>query len=251
MSTLARGVSKLSEKPRSKGRTFRGQSGDERKAERQQRLIQAGIAVFGARGFHTVTVREICAAAKLTERYFYESFENMSELFIAVFADVNLTLKNMVLRAIMQAPREPLALIEAYLRAYFGFIQEDPTRSRIIGFEALAVNAQVRVHVERAIEDYANTVRGFMLLMFPTLLSDSRLSADLVSHGMVGANIYIAERWVREDFRTPFDEVIEANMVIYRSFTERVKGLLATPPAPAPAPEPAGKASGRSKKERA
>src|SRR5690606_15596861 len=97
MSTLARGVVKVSEKPGKNSRTFRGQSTDERKAERKARFIEAGIRVFGERGFHATTVREICGAAKLTERYFYESFENMSQLFIAVFADVNLTLKNQVL----------------------------------------------------------------------------------------------------------------------------------------------------------
>ncbi len=236
----------MSEKPGKNSRTFRGQSTDERKAERKTRFIEAGIRVFGERGFHATTVREICGAAKLTERYFYESFENMSQLFIAVFADVNLTLKNQVLRAIMMAKREPLELIEAYLRAYFGFVREDAARSRIIGFEALAVNAEVRVHVERAIEDYANTVRGFMLLMFPTLLTDPRLSAELVSHGMVGANIYIAERWAREDFRTPFDKVIEANMLIYRSLTDQVKDLLSTPlPAVPEPPKPTSR--GKSK----
>ncbi len=229
----------MTEKPRKNARTFRGQSSDERKAERRARFIEAGVRVFGTKGFHAATVREICGTAKLTERYFYESFENMSQLFVAVFASVNLALKNRVVQAMMTGGREPLALIEAYLLAYFGFIREDPVRSKIIGFEALAVNAEVRVHVERAIEDYANTVRGFMSMMFPTLLSDPRLNAELVSHGMVGANIYIAERWAREGFKTPIEQVIEGNMLIYRSLTEQIKGVIGSPlPVEAPKPAP-------------
>jgi AcrR family transcriptional regulator len=214
---------KVSEKPGKNSRTFRGRSTEERKLERRQRLIQAGIVVFGRSSYHDVTVREVCAEAKLTERYFYESFENMPALFMAVFAEVNLTLKNAVLRAIMFAQREPLALAEAYLRAYFTFIREDPKRARIVGFAALEVNPQVRQFVERAIEDYANTVRGFMTLLYPAASTDPRVSLDLVSYGMVGANTYFAERWIAEDFKTPIDVVVTTNLMLYRSLADQMK----------------------------
>jgi AcrR family transcriptional regulator len=226
-------------------RTFKGQSQEERKAERRRRLLEAGISAFGERGYHAVTVRELCAEAKLTERYFYESFENMPTMFMAVFAEVNLLLRNEVMKAIMLAPKDPLSLAEAYLRAYFTFIREDPKRARIIGFSALAVNAQVRLFVEKAIEDYANMVRGFMLLLHPTLVNDPRLSAELLSHGLVGANLYMAERWIREEFKTPMEDVIATNMLLYRTLADQVKSTLAT--LPVVAEDGTGKGGTRSK----
>ena len=63
--------SKVSVMSSSNRRTFKGQSQEERKAERRRRLIEAGINAFGERGYHAVTVRELCAEAQLTERYFY------------------------------------------------------------------------------------------------------------------------------------------------------------------------------------
>lgn len=227
----------------SNSRTFKGQSQEERKAERRRRLLEAGVAAFGERGYHAVTVRELCAEAKLTERYFYESFENMPTMFMAVFAEVNLALKNEVLKAIMLAPKDPMSLAEAYLRAYFIFIREDPKRARIIGFSALAVNPQVRIFVEKAIEDYANMIRGFMLLLHPTLASDARLNSELLSHGMVGANTYMAERWIREDFKTPLEEVVATNMLLYRTLADQVKSTLQL--LPVVPDDGAGKSTGR------
>jgi AcrR family transcriptional regulator len=223
MSTWPEVVANVSEKPAKNSRTFRGQSGEERKQERRKRLIEAGVLAFGSRSYHDVTVREVCAGAKLTERYFYESFQNMPALFMEVFAEVNLTLKNAVLRAIMFAPREPLALAEAYLRAYFTFIREDPKRARIVGFAALEVNQQVRQFVERAIEDYANTVRSFMMLLYPAASNDPRFTMDLLSYGIVGSNTYIAERWIAENFKTPIEVVVSTNLLLFRSIAEQVK----------------------------
>ena len=60
----------------------------------------------------------------------------MPTMFMSVFAEVNMLLKNEVLKAIMLSPKDPMALAEAYLRAYFVFIREDPKRARIIGFSA-------------------------------------------------------------------------------------------------------------------
>src|ERR1700742_1768346 len=66
-------------------RKFRGVAPEDRKAERHLRLLEAGIEAYGTRGFHAVGVRDVCGLAKLTERYFYESFENREALFLAVY----------------------------------------------------------------------------------------------------------------------------------------------------------------------
>ena len=54
-----------------RGRRYRGVSEEARQAERRQRFVEAGLTVFGSRGYHSSTVRSICAEAGLTERYFY------------------------------------------------------------------------------------------------------------------------------------------------------------------------------------
>ena len=71
------------------GRRYRGVSEAARQAERRQRFIEAGLTVFGSRGYHSSTVRSICSEAGLTERYFYESFANSEDLLCVVYEHVN------------------------------------------------------------------------------------------------------------------------------------------------------------------
>src|SRR5690606_9237384 len=67
------------------GRRFRGVAADERRRQRRQQLLDAGLKCFGTVGFRAAGVRDICAEAQLTERYFYESFKNREALFLAVY----------------------------------------------------------------------------------------------------------------------------------------------------------------------
>src|ERR1700733_12132177 len=68
---------------------WRGQSPAQRSAVRCQQLLAAGLEVFGTCGWQQSTVRGICAAAGLSERYFYESFTSRDELLPAVYDDLN------------------------------------------------------------------------------------------------------------------------------------------------------------------
>ena len=70
---------------KTKERQFKGLSLTERKQARREKLIEAGIEAYGTHGFFAVTVKDICNEAKLTERYFYESFKKSDELFQTIF----------------------------------------------------------------------------------------------------------------------------------------------------------------------
>src|SRR5689334_11890446 len=66
-------------------RTYGGVSALERIAARRQKLLDAGLALFGTQGFAATGVKDVCRQAGLTDRYFYESFANSEALFLAVF----------------------------------------------------------------------------------------------------------------------------------------------------------------------
>ncbi len=55
-------------------RRYGGKTTTERRAERRERLLDAGLALFGTQGFATVTIEALCAEAGLNPRYFYEQF---------------------------------------------------------------------------------------------------------------------------------------------------------------------------------
>src|SRR5262245_62037730 len=70
-------------------RQYGGHSAEERRLARRERLIEAAIRVYGKVGYRTATVKAVCEAAELTERYFYESFASSEALLIAAFETVS------------------------------------------------------------------------------------------------------------------------------------------------------------------
>ncbi len=60
----------------------------DRQALRRSELITAGVTLLGGPEGPSLTVRAVCRAAGLTERYFYESFSDRDEFVRAVYDDV-------------------------------------------------------------------------------------------------------------------------------------------------------------------
>src|SRR5262245_30805543 len=107
-------------------RHFRGVSPEERQAQRRARIVEAGIELFGVKGFHGVGVRDVCAAAKLTERYFYESFENREALFLTVYQEAARRIRVAVAEAHAKAEPEAVAVARAGLEATLRGFRDDP-----------------------------------------------------------------------------------------------------------------------------
>ena len=83
--TASEQIQQNSDHNKTKERQFKGLSLSERKQLRREKLIEAGIEAYGTHGFFAVTVKDICNEAKLTERYFYESFKKVSNCFKPFF----------------------------------------------------------------------------------------------------------------------------------------------------------------------
>ena len=199
-----------------KRRTYAGLSPEARQQQRRERLIQAGIEAFGTRGYHAVTVREICAEAQLTERYFYESFPSLEKLFAAVYATVSLELKQATLGVLGKPVGEPLQLAEAALRVFFEFVMQDARRARILLIEAVGIGQEIHRLAYRNTRDYAELLRGFIELLFPQAAS-AGLKPELLSTGLIGANIHIATKWFQDGFRAPLEEVLHNTLALYQA----------------------------------
>lgn len=215
-------------------RAFRGIAHEDRLQLRREQLIEAGIEAFGTRGYHAVTVREICAGARLTERYFYESFHTLEDLFVVVYAHLNGQLKQATLTALALAPRQVPALAEAALRVLLTFIHDDPRRARIILIDAVAVGHDVQKLAAEINRDYTELLRGFIDTLFPRA-KEMGANVDIIAAGLLGANIHIATQWVRGGFVTPMEEVLHNNLAIYLAmsayFGEAAGGTTVAPAA--------------------
>lgn len=117
-------------------RSWRGVSADERQAQRRQQLVDAGLEVIGTQGWANTTVRAVCRAAGLTERYFYQAFDERDALLIAVYDQVVADGVAVVLQAIGTAPRSFAATVRAVIAAGVDFVTDDPRRGRLLAVES-------------------------------------------------------------------------------------------------------------------
>ncbi|MCZ0728434.1 TetR/AcrR family transcriptional regulator [Mycolicibacterium iranicum] len=96
---------------------------EDRQALRRDELIAAGIGLLGSPGGPNLTVRAVCKAAGLTERYFYESFADRDEYVAAVYDDV--------CAAAMSTLMESESMRDAVER-FVALMIDDPARGRVL-----------------------------------------------------------------------------------------------------------------------
>lgn len=200
--------------PTASRRRYGGVPPEERQRQRRIKLIEGATEVFGTKGFHAATVREVCVAAHLTERYFYESFKTLSDLFIAVYVDMRQQLMDRTLNVLAKADQQPVELVESSLRVFLEFIKEDPRRGQVMLVDALGINNEVaRISGDTA-RDYGHLVRArLMSMVSPEAVQD--IDIGLLADGMVGLNILLAARWMQDGFKTPLDKVVRTNTLPY------------------------------------
>lgn len=178
------------------GRTYGGMSQAERKQQRRQQFLQAGLDIFGSDGFRQATVRGICRAAGLTDRYFYAEFGNIQNLLTAVYEDRMTDIRNQVIqRLAAKQNSDPQQLIVAALDAYYSALQ-DPRVARVCMVELEGVSPEVDQLYHSYINSFADILLQFMRNITPQWqYSDSE--ASIMTIAMVGAMRQAATYWLR------------------------------------------------------
>lgn len=196
-------------------RSYGGVGPEERKAERRRRLLDAALVVFGQHGYHDATVRQVCTEARLTERYFYESFKGMSELFQALYTKLNSELMPQTMAALAAAPYEPMALVEAALHAFYGYIQNNPARARVLLIDTVSINTRTTDAAIDVVRDYSGLLRQFISALYPDLPTLD-VEVGLTIAGLIGSTIHVATHWARGGFNKSLDQVVAAGLMPYQ-----------------------------------
>jgi AcrR family transcriptional regulator len=127
-------------------RPYGGRLAEERRAARRTALLEAGLEVLGTQGAQAATVRAVCRQAGLSTSYFYESFANPEELFLAVFDHVVGDHDLRMSQRILKADGDLRASIAAAVHA-LADILEDPRAIRIVFLEAWGSEALMQRRV--------------------------------------------------------------------------------------------------------
>lgn len=199
-------ISKLSKKPSS--RTYGGLTEQERINARRERFLEAGLEVFGTIGLRGATVRVLCKEAGLTERYFYESFQDAEALFCAVYDKQMTQFSQFFLTQIPDMPRELEERIRMALGLYFTAMR-DSKMVRVLYLEAM-------VGSQNVVAKHHTTTRVYTDLLAHLIRSDNPdidISHDFavcVGTAVNGACSSMAVQWMMDDYSTPQELLVEA-----------------------------------------
>jgi len=194
-------------------RAYRGVSPEQRRADRREKLIAAAIAVYGERGYRQATVKAVCEAAGLTERYFYESFGNSEDLLVTSFNAVTYAVFDEIRAAAQAAGRGRVARARAMLDAYFGALQRNPPSARVFLVEIRGVSREVDKAFDAAL-------RAIGLEVARQIAPPGIAPDELLQAGVVGGVMHIALRWIDAGYQPPLalvtDTALRLGMVLAR-----------------------------------
>jgi AcrR family transcriptional regulator len=178
-------------------RSYGGVTADERRARRRAALIDAGLNLFAESGASGVTMRAVCARARLNDRYFYEHFTDSDALLEAAAQDITAQGLQTVIAATVEAGSDIRDQVHAAADAALDFMIDDPRRSQLLlGSHTIEVLQRARLASTRAI---ANA----MSAMAQELLGDSApspLDTDLAAFTIVSGTMELAAAWLRGDY---------------------------------------------------
>jgi AcrR family transcriptional regulator len=199
-------------------RPYRGVSATDRRDQRRQRLIDAGLELFGTRGIAAVGIVDVCAEAGLTKRYFYESFPSIDTLADAVFEHVTGNLVAAVAPAIRAGGgRDPRPALTVYTRT----LLSDPRVVRLLAVETQTgpLKKYRDGFPTRAVELWFSFAADTDAAPPP---EDMRLKA----YGFIGAAQQIGLAWLDGRLPLSMDQVIDQLVDMFY----RISG--SAPPAP-------------------
>jgi AcrR family transcriptional regulator len=120
----------------------------DRVAERRTLLLDAGLELLGTEGWAGTTVRAVCQRARLNPRYFYESFDDLDALVVALYDRLVDELRREVREAVDAAGDDPRAQVRAAVETTTRYVDEDRRRARVLYVEALGNEALNRRRLE-------------------------------------------------------------------------------------------------------
>lgn len=195
-------------KPRSTtSRAYGGVSAEERVNGRRERLLDAGLQRYGTDGWAATGVKDICREAGLTDRYFYESFDDGVALFTAVFDRATDRLLERVAHAVAAVDPEPQAQISAAIRSFVEALAADPRVARIVFSEAGAVGAGAEAHMRATLRRFAALIVATARPHVPADTPERVLQMGALA--LVGAMERVIVDWQDGQLDASIDELVD------------------------------------------
>lgn len=209
---------------------YAGKAARTRQRERKEKLLAAGINLFGAQGFAATSIDAVCREAGLTKRYFYEAFSSSEELLIEAYRAATREFLQSIMQATTPHLDDARALVRAGLQQTFRFVAENPDKARLIMIEATSVRSQLGRVYGSSYNEFVGLLVGFTKPFLPGDGPGDTVLA-VMARGAVGALIHLCQGWLATDLKQPADELVTGMERIFSGMGRElgIAGLADTP----------------------
>jgi AcrR family transcriptional regulator len=179
-----------------RGENYGGRSRQERATDRRDRILESALHLFGTRDYEDVTVADVCAAARVSKRYFYEHFVDRGDLVMVLHREQNQWLLGQVAAAVPEYPSGLGETLRPAARTLLGLLLANPERAQVIYINAPRMETRRRgvlredaaflaAILRRAVGRPADPLRYDRMLL-ALVAGISEVIIDWLAHGMTG-----------------------------------------------------------------
>ncbi|HZM29981.1 MAG TPA: TetR/AcrR family transcriptional regulator [Acidimicrobiales bacterium] len=210
------------------GRRIRGRTLAERQRLRREAMLDAGLELFGTRGYAGSTVDAVCRRAGVSTRNFYEEFDNRLDLLVAVGERIaaQAFAAWTTEYAPPAGPRRAAAALRARVAALVHALVDDPRVARIVFVESLALEPEGIRRRRELMAIFPSWIASYLDGHFDGLGIPPRRRRAL-ARAAFGAGVELVSAWVLDggDDDAPgergtvedlVDDVVEASALVLR-----------------------------------
>lgn len=198
------------------GRRYRGRSTDELRAERRQRLLDAGLAGIGRRGYAGLTIERVCSDARVSTRHFYEHFGSREALLQALFERFTDDTRRIVGEALSTGDGDPMERALGAVAAFVRFALADPARARLAFIETVGVSPDMERRRRDAIGHFVSLIAGAAEQLAERGVLPRR-QFHLAAVALVGATNELIVEWLSGDTGLSASQMERAIMDLFRT----------------------------------
>ncbi len=205
-------------------RKYAGLSADERKKQRREKFLEAGLCVFGSSGYRQASVRRLCQEAQLTDRYFYEACGNLETLLVDVYQQCMTNLSKHILSRVTNEYRktkDPEKAIISGLDVFFEEL-ENHQIARVCMIELEGLNPEVTELYNRYIQSFAEMLRQLANYAFPKMAIPEN-EQKIIALSLVGAMRQAATSWLANNYDRDRTELVSATSQLFIGMIRQLK----------------------------
>lgn len=125
-------------------RQYAGRTAEQRVGERRGRLLEAALQLYGTQGYASTSIEQLCSAAAISMRSFYQEMGSREKLLIALADDITGRATAAAFEQLAALSDAPFAdRITAGFRAYLAVTCTDPRTARVCYIEVVGVSTAV------------------------------------------------------------------------------------------------------------